>query len=128
MEYREPPSVIISVSKVTSAINQQMQEYIDEQINRPMDNIYHKLNKKLDALINETNTKHSNNENDPKFQPRLINITKVKYTKEQVQTLSIDPNYAVELEPKQYIKELIIDTENAISRPTPFRNSIAIAR
>ena len=55
-------------------------EYIDEQINRLMDNIYHKLNKKLDALLNQPNTRH-NNGNAPKFQPRLINLTNIKLKK-----------------------------------------------
>jgi len=77
-------------------------------------NIYHKLNKKLDALINQPNTKDSNNENAPKFQPRLINLTNIKLTKEQVKTLSLGPNYEVEQESKHYINKLIIDTENAI--------------
>jgi len=72
-----------------------IQEYTDEQINRLMDNIYHKLNKKLDALINQPNTRH-NNGNAPKFQPRLINLTNIKFTKEQVLTLSLGPNYAIE--------------------------------
>ena len=71
------------------------------------------LNKKLDALINQPNTRH-NNGNAPKFQPRLINLTNIKFTKEQVQTLFLGPNYALEQEPKQYINKLIIDTENAI--------------
>ena len=31
----------------------------------------------------------------PKFQPRLINLTNIKFTKEQVQTLSLGPNYAI---------------------------------
>jgi len=74
-------------------------------------NIYYKRNKKLYALINQPNTRH-NNRNAPKFQPRLINLTNINFTKEQVQTLSLGPNYAIEQEPKQYINKLIIDTEN----------------
>jgi len=53
---------------------QHIQEYTDEKINRLMDNIYQKLNKKLDALINQPNTRY-NNGNAPIFQPRLINLT-----------------------------------------------------
>jgi hypothetical protein len=87
--------------------------YIDEQINRLMDNIYHKLNKKLNALMNQSNTRQ-NNGNAPTCQPRLINLTNIKFTKEKVQTLSLSPNYTVEQESKQYINKLIIDTENAI--------------
>ena len=35
---------------------QHIQEYIDEQISRLMDNLYQKLNKILDALTNQTST------------------------------------------------------------------------
>jgi len=46
---------------------QHIQEYIDEQINRLMDNLFQKLNKKLDALTNQTGTKHNNNDDGSKF-------------------------------------------------------------
>jgi len=98
---------------------QHIQEYIDEQINSLMDNLYHKLNKKLDALTNQTSNKHNNIENASKCQSRLINLTNMKFTREQIQTLSLGPNYAIEQEPKQYISELIIDAENAIRHLEP---------
>ena len=50
------------------------------------------------------------------FQPRIINLSDVQFTKEQIQTLSLGPNYAIEKEPKQYINELMVDTDNAIRR------------
>ena len=77
---------------------QHIQEYIDEQISRLMDNLYYKLNKKLDALTNQTSTQHNNNENASKFQSRPINRTNMKFTREQIQTLSLGPNYAIEQE------------------------------
>jgi len=98
---------------------QHVQEYIDEQISRLMDNLYQNLNKKLDALTNQTNTKYNNNENNSKFQPRIINLIKIKFTREQIQTLTLGPNYAIELELKQYVNELIVDTENAIRHLEP---------
>ena len=49
-----------------------------------------------------------------KFHPRIINLSDIQFTKEQIQTLSLGPNYAIELEPKWYINALIVDTENAI--------------
>ena len=67
---------------------QHIQEYTDEHINRLMDNIYHKLNKALNALINQPNTRY-NNGNAPKFQPRFINLINIKVTKEQVQHYSL---------------------------------------
>jgi hypothetical protein len=98
---------------------QHTQEYIDAQISRLMDNLYQKLNKKSDTLINQTRTKRDNNKNTSKFKSRLINLTKIKFTKEQIQTLNLGPNYAIEQEPKQQINELVTDTENAIRHLEP---------
>jgi len=50
------------------------------------------------------------NENNSKFQPQIINLTNIKFTREQIQTLTLGPNYAIEQEPKQYVNELITDT------------------
>ena len=48
------------------------------------------------------------------FQPRVINLPDIRFTKEQIRTLSLGSNYAIELEPKQFINALIVDIENAI--------------
>jgi hypothetical protein len=48
------------------------------------------------------------------FHPQLIKLTHVKVTKEQLNTLSLGFNYAIAKDPKYYINELIIDTEDAI--------------
>jgi hypothetical protein len=45
---------------------------------------------------------------------RVINMTNITFMKEQINTLKLGPQYAIEKNPKQYINELIIDTENAI--------------
>jgi hypothetical protein len=45
---------------------------------------------------------------------RVINMSNVTFTKEQINTLKLGPKYAIERNSKQYINELIIDTENAI--------------
>jgi len=58
-----------------------VQEYIDERISRLKDNLYQKLNKRLNGLINQTSTKHNNNENASKSQSRLINLTNIKFTR-----------------------------------------------
>jgi len=44
----------------------------------------------------------------------LINLTKIPFTKEQINTLKMGPKYAIERNPKFYNNKLIIDTENAI--------------
>ena len=78
-------------------MRQHTQEYIDEQINRLMDNIYQKLNKKLDTLTKQANTRQDNSTSTSKFQTRIINLTDVRFTKEHIKMLSLGPNYAMEL-------------------------------
>ena len=75
--------------------------------------LYTKLNKKLDNLIHYTHRDYksrdiTNNQN------RVINLTKVKFTGEQLKTLNLDPQFAIEKEPRHYINQLIVDTNNAI--------------
>ena len=97
---------------------QHIQDDIDQQIHNMMERLYQKLNKKLDALTIQ-NSKHNSKQNKPNFQSRLINLTDIKVTKEQIQTLSLGPNYTMEKEPKCYIKELIVGTEHAIRHLVP---------
>jgi len=49
-------------------------------------------------------------------QPRVINLTKIKFTPEQMEILNIGPQYALEEKPSTYINELIIETENTIKK------------
>ena len=72
-----------------------------------MDNQYQKLNKKIDMLTKQTQTKHNNDKNAFTFHSRLINLYNIKFTEEQINTL-LGPNYSLEKEPKQYIKEVRI--------------------
>jgi hypothetical protein len=97
---------------------QHIQNYKDQQINNIMESQYHKLNKKLDVLTNQT-PKHKTKRKVHNFQPRIINLSNVRFTKEQIQILSLGPNYAIEIEPKRYIKALIVDTETAIRQLDP---------
>ena len=94
---------------------------IDEQLNKTMKRKYLILNKKLDKLLtngNGTVTRNINNK-DIHTQQRIINLTDIKLTKEQTQLLNLGPNYAIEMEPKTYLNDLIIDTENAIRHLDP---------
>jgi len=45
----------------------------------------------------------------------MANLSNMKFTREQIQTLSLGSNYATEQESKQYINELT-ETENAIKK------------
>jgi hypothetical protein len=49
----------------------------------------------------------------------IINLSDVRFTKEQIRTLSLGPKCAIEKEPKRYINEIIVDTENAIRQLNP---------
>ena len=82
---------------------------------------YQTLNKKLDALTNKTNQKQSKIQKEIKAeqQQRITNMTNIKLTKEQTKLLSLGPIYAIEQEPKLYINELTVETENAIRRLEP---------
>ena len=66
---------------------QHIQRIIDEQLHQQMANQYQKLNQKLDMLINSTNKQHT--QTTVKFQPRVINLSQVKFTKQQKTTFSI---------------------------------------
>ena len=98
---------------------QHIQNSINSQVNGLTDKMYQKLNKKLDILTKQTKTIHSTDRSTYTFHSRLINLTNVKFAKEQINTLFLGPSYVVEREPKQYINELLIDTENAIRHLDP---------
>jgi len=101
-----------------------LKNLIDEQINMQMEKQYQKLNKKLDNLSNKSNTQQSKHqkrtkETNREQQQRIVNLTNIKLTQEQQETLSLGPKYAIEKEHKHYINDLIIDTENAIRKLEP---------
>jgi hypothetical protein len=94
---------------------QHIQNSINSQVNDLMDTLYHKLNKKIDTLIKHTQITHNTEKKTHTFHSRLVNLTNIKFTKEQINTLTLGFNYAIEKDLKYYINELIIDTENAIT-------------
>jgi len=84
----------------------------DSKVNEKVDTLYHKLNKKLDTQVKQAQTVHDITRSTH-TQARLINLTNITFTKEQIHTLALGPNYALK-KPKHYINELQIDTQNAI--------------
>jgi hypothetical protein len=62
---------------------------------------------------------HNNTQKTSQFQPKVINLSNVHFTKEQTRLLSLGLNYAIEKEPKRYINELIVETEVAIRQIDP---------
>jgi hypothetical protein len=78
-----------------------------------MESQYQKHNKKLDAGTSHS-SKHYNIQKTVHLQPKVINLLNTYFTKEQIYTLSLGPNYAIEKEPKKYISGLIVYTKVAI--------------
>jgi len=98
---------------------QHINENIDHQLNNIMETQYAKLNKKLDTITNQKTNQNNNNKKIPQNNNRIINLTNIKFTQEQLQTLSYGPNFSIEQIPKRFINESIIDTENAIRNLEP---------
>jgi hypothetical protein len=93
---------------------------IETKIKRKMDIIYNKLNQKLNMLITyTTTTRKRTKENKHNTHARVINLSNTTFNHEHTHTLSLRPNFAIEEEPKLYINNLIIDTENAIRHLDP---------
>jgi hypothetical protein len=101
---------------------QYIQDIIESKLSGDMDKLYDKLNQKLNALTRH-NGQHNTHQkgrrghaqmSEHERGDRVVNLTNVTFTQEQIKTLEMGPQYAVERNPKCYINELIIDTENAI--------------
>ena len=85
---------------------QYIQSNIDEKLRADMNTLYTKLNKKLDNLTHHTRGDHKNIDKTNTNHNRVINLSKVTFTKEQLKTLNLGPQFAIEKDPKYYINEL----------------------
>jgi hypothetical protein len=79
---------------------QYIQTIIDQPLHQNIENQYQKRNKKLDALTSH-NPKHHKTQITIHFQPRIMNLSKTYFTKEQISILSLGPNCAIAKEPKK---------------------------
>jgi len=97
---------------------QYIQNNIEAKLSRDMDEVYERLNRKLNSLTQQNAQQNSPQSRHKKHVPekenRVVNLTNITFTKEHIKTLEMDTQYAIERNPKYYINELIIDTENAI--------------
>jgi hypothetical protein len=76
---------------------QLIQYSVASQVNDFMDQTYQKRNKKLDSLTRQIQTAHSTTRKKPNTNnSRVINLPNVKFTGEQISTLALGPNYAIE--------------------------------
>jgi hypothetical protein len=93
---------------------QYVQNNIDSKLSEDMNKLYERLNCKLDLLTQKTKNQNKHKENTQTENSRVINLTNITFTKEQINTLKLGPQYAIEKNPKLYINALITDMENAI--------------
>jgi hypothetical protein len=80
---------------------------------------YNKLKKKLEHLHvtqNKQYTRQQDNTTSNPFYARVKNLFNVKFSKEEINILETGHNYALEAQPKHYLRDPIIDTENAIQQ------------
>jgi hypothetical protein len=78
---------------------------------------YNKLKKKLEHLRvtqNKQYTRQQENTACNVFYARVKNLSNVKFSKEEINIFETGHNYALEPQPKHYLRDPIIDTENAI--------------
>ena len=108
------PYIVTLISTVQMySIWQHIQNSIDDKLKDKMDSLYKKLNQKLDNLVKQSQIAYNNIKNT-NIPHRLINITNMTFIKEHIRILAHGPNYALAKDPKDYISELITDTESAI--------------
>jgi len=77
-----------------NSVWQRRQNSTETKLNQNLDTLYPKLNKKLDTLTKRAQTIHINTKNT-NSQPRLINLAKIHFTKEHINTLALVPNYTL---------------------------------
>ena len=77
---------------------------------------YENLNKKLDNMQSKykRNTKTQNNPKGPQFHPRTVNLTKINFTKQEINLLNQGLQHSIEKPLKSYWTNLIMETERAI--------------
>jgi hypothetical protein len=74
---------------------------------------YNNLNKKLDNIQNKhkEKTEIQDNPHGPQFHPRTVNLTRIKFTKEEITLLNHGLQHSIEKPLKTYWTNLIMETE-----------------
>jgi hypothetical protein len=82
---------------------------------------YHNLNKKLDSLQSKQNRKttHSNNQQNTKFHHRTVNLTDIKFTREETLVLEKGMQHIIQKHLDSYWSNLVMETEQAIKLLEP---------
>jgi len=74
---------------------QYVQQNIDSKLYADMDLLYKKLNRKLDALTQHVRIDDKPKEHTQIGNNRVINMSKITFTEEQINTLKLGPQYAI---------------------------------
>jgi len=83
---------------------QYIQNNIEAKLSKDMDTVNERLNRKLNSLTqqnaqqNPPQSKHKKHVHEKKN--RVVNLTNITFTKEQIKTLEMGPQYAIEKNPK----------------------------
>jgi len=89
---------------------------IENKLQEEMGAHYNNLNFKLDILQNKQQDKNRTHHNThgQHFYPRTVNLTKIKFTTEEMKLLNNGLQYSIEQPPRKYWTNLIMETEQAI--------------
>jgi hypothetical protein len=83
---------------------QYIQNNIEAKLSRDMDEVYERLNRKLNSLTHQNARQNSPQSRHKKHvhekENRVVNLTNITFTKEQIKTLEMGPQYAIEKKPK----------------------------
>ena len=93
-------------------------QIIDVKLTQEMEAYYNKLNHKLDALQNKQQDNSRNNERQlgQQFYTRTVNLTKMKFSKEEIFLLNQGLQHIIEKPQDKYWIDLIMETEQAIRK------------
>jgi hypothetical protein len=75
---------------------------------------YYNLHKKLDNMQSKYKGNIKQNPKGPQFYPRTVNLTKINFTKEEINLLNQGLKHSTENRLKTYWTDLLMETERAI--------------
>ena len=90
---------------------------INQKLNEESKKHYEKLNNKINKLKSQLN-ENIQPKNKQTFYPRLHNMTKIQFTENETNLLNKGTKFNIGIPPKNHIKQLIYETENAIRQVT----------
>ena len=83
---------------------QYIQTTINTQLDKVMDTVYHRLNRKLDAIQKQTHNKITSATTKHTFYTNLVNLKQTEFSKDQINTSQLRLDYALEEKTKTVYK------------------------